>query len=351
MKNIKYILIIIFLVKSLNIFSQGEFVIEIDRANGTFIKTGPEIAGITYIYPNTRAYDENNGLFIFPSADNPTRLYSIDVNNDSIIYSPVYNNLLVEFEFCNSTNTMYGLLKDNLSNVKFLASIDPKTGISTVIGDTIPDSGTFSGLSAFDQTNNRYIYLDGANKIVSIDASHGNIVSNPILVLEGSEYLVSMSCDETNEILNGMIFNSTENKNYFVSINTSTGAVIKIGSGMTLGNIGSSAIDQNNGQFIFLYENSIGSYAIATVNISTGELVYNNLIQTFDLDNLLDKISENGIESRYNSKKELQKESLALMQGRLERMKSVSEADILRAKLMQLKFKMEDYLKNTDLDY
>jgi len=73
--------------------------------------------------------------------------------------------------------------------------------------------------------------------------------------------------------------------------------------------------------------------------------------KTFDLDNLLDKISENGIESRYNSKKELQKESLALMQGRLERMKSVSEADILRAKLMQLKFKMEDYLKNTDLDY
>lgn len=59
---------------------------------------------------------------------------------------------------------------------------------------------------------------------------------------------------------------------------------------------------------------------------------------------------EFGLDSRYNSKKELQKESLALMQGRLERMKSVSEADILRAKLMQLKFKMEDYLKNTDLE-
>ena len=58
---------------------------------------------------------------------------------------------------------------------------------------------------------------------------------------------------------------------------------------------------------------------------------------------------EFGLDSRYNSKEEAKKESLALLQARLERMKSVSEADIIKAKLMQLKFKMEDYLKNTDL--
>ena len=57
---------------------------------------------------------------------------------------------------------------------------------------------------------------------------------------------------------------------------------------------------------------------------------------------------EFGLDSRYNSKEEAKKESLALLQARLERMKSVSEADILKAKLMQLKFKMENYLKNSD---
>ena len=52
---------------------------------------------------------------------------------------------------------------------------------------------------------------------------------------------------------------------------------------------------------------------------------------------------EFGLDSRYNSKEEAKKESLALLQARLERIKSVSEADIIKAKLMQLKFKMEDY--------
>ena len=52
--------------------------------------------------------------------------------------------------------------------------------------------------------------------------------------------------------------------------------------------------------------------------------------------------SEFGVDSRYTSKADAQ----ALMAARLERMKNLSEDDILRAKLVQLKLKMEDYLKN-----
>lgn len=57
---------------------------------------------------------------------------------------------------------------------------------------------------------------------------------------------------------------------------------------------------------------------------------------------------EFGLDSRYRSNYEEQKEAIALMQARIERMKAVSEADILKAKLMQLKFQMEDYLNNKD---
>lgn len=60
--------------------------------------------------------------------------------------------------------------------------------------------------------------------------------------------------------------------------------------------------------------------------------------------------SEFGIDSRYKTKKEREQDSIALMQARLERMKNLPKEQILRAKLLQLKLKMEDYLKNPVYD-
>ena len=60
--------------------------------------------------------------------------------------------------------------------------------------------------------------------------------------------------------------------------------------------------------------------------------------------------SEFGIDSRYKTKKEREQDSIVLMQARLERMKNLPKEQILRAKLMQLKLKMEDYLKEPDYD-
>jgi len=54
---------------------------------------------------------------------------------------------------------------------------------------------------------------------------------------------------------------------------------------------------------------------------------------------------EYGVDSRYTSSKERVDDAVALMQARLERMKNLSKEEILRAKLMQLKLKMENYLR------
>lgn len=55
--------------------------------------------------------------------------------------------------------------------------------------------------------------------------------------------------------------------------------------------------------------------------------------------------AEFGVDSRYTSSKARKSDGQALMAARLERMKQVSEDDIVRAKLVQLKLKMEDYLQ------
>lgn len=56
--------------------------------------------------------------------------------------------------------------------------------------------------------------------------------------------------------------------------------------------------------------------------------------------------SEFGIDSRYSSLKERNSDATQLMEARLKRMKNISDDDIKRAKLIQLKLKMEEYVKN-----
>lgn len=60
--------------------------------------------------------------------------------------------------------------------------------------------------------------------------------------------------------------------------------------------------------------------------------------------------SEYGIDSRYESKAEQKSEAALLMESRLARMKNLSKDQILHAKLMQLKLKMEDYIKQPVYD-
>lgn len=57
-----------------------------------------------------------------------------------------------------------------------------------------------------------------------------------------------------------------------------------------------------------------------------------------------------GVDSRYSSKKERESEAAALMEARLKRMKNLSQDEIIRAKLIQLKLKMEEYIKQPVYD-
>lgn len=69
--------------------------------------------------------------------------------------------------------------------------------------------------------------------------------------------------------------------------------------------------------------------------------------------NKKEKIAENpefGVDSRYKSKKEKEQDSVELMEARLARMKNVTKGQITRARLMQLKLRMDEYLKEPVYD-
>jgi len=56
--------------------------------------------------------------------------------------------------------------------------------------------------------------------------------------------------------------------------------------------------------------------------------------------------AEYGIDSRYKSGLESVSEATTLMEARLRRMKMLSNDQITKAKLLQLKLKMEDFLNH-----
>jgi len=60
--------------------------------------------------------------------------------------------------------------------------------------------------------------------------------------------------------------------------------------------------------------------------------------------------TEFGVDSRYKSNKEREFDAVTLMQARLNRMKNLSQKDIIRAKLLQLKLKMRKYIDDSVYD-
>lgn len=64
----------------------------------------------------------------------------------------------------------------------------------------------------------------------------------------------------------------------------------------------------------------------------------------------INEVAEYGLDSRYESKKERDSEAILLMEDRLNRMKNLSKDQIIQAKLMQLKLKMEAYIKQAHFD-
>jgi hypothetical protein len=277
----KYTPIILFSLFSFSTFSQGEYVVEIDRTNGSFTKTGPAIAGITWIYPDDRTFDENTGTFFFPSSQINHCLYSIDVSNGSIISNPIIGNIS-SFQFDNASNILYGLEQDNANNVKNFISINPVTGTYSQIGNSLPNSSMFSGgYSTFNKINHTYIFLDFPNILYSINATNGNIILNPNLILASGESIVNFAFDNSANILYGLLqdYNNGNPIYFLVTIDPITGTNTRIGSGTNFGiGGGSSAVDEINQQYIYLYHNGIGGFEITTLDISTGNVIYHSLI-------------------------------------------------------------------------
>lgn len=280
------IVALLLLLISVTSFSQAEFIVEIDRTNGNFIKIGSAIPGITHIFPDDRAFNENTGTFMFASSQIGHRLYSINTINGTMTSNPLIGDIY-KFEFDNTTNMLYGLEQDNANNLKNFVTINTITGVPTIIGNPIPGSSFFSAdYSTYDEINHNYIFLDSSNNppsllLYTLDANNGNIISNPLLTAIAGENIANITYDNTTGTLYGLLQDNNLQKFFLITISPTVGTYSKIGNGTPFGTGGGSAtIDELNQEYIYMYSNSIG-YNITTLDITTGNLAHNALIIPF----------------------------------------------------------------------
>ncbi len=265
-------------------FAQYEYVVEISRTSGAYVKTGPAIAGITWVYMDERTYNENAGHFVFPSDQEQHRLYTIDVSDGSIVHNPLIGNVF-GFQYDKGSNVIYGIEQDNVNSCKRFVSVNPVTGALTRIGNPLPYFGNYSGdWVAYDNTRHVYMIITPSptftppNILISIDAMTGNVISSPYIVLAPGERMGNMTVDNSTGTLYGLVTDNTQ-RCYLAVINPTTGTHVKVGSGSLYGNgNGSSAVDEVNRQFIYIYSTPL-AYYITTLDLATGSVLHHALIE------------------------------------------------------------------------
>jgi hypothetical protein len=198
-----------------NSSSEKEHFVSVDVQTGQ-MKVISVIPGVKWISLGQTAFDKNNHRYFFRGGDDnaPFRLYTIDANTGLVMSDPVFPVLprpednISELHYDNSTNTLYGLCRDNANERMFLVTVDPATGNYTIITKIadVHSSVFCPHYSAFDEINQRYIFLGMTNtgvRLISIDVKTGTIISDPKFPVgsSNSDNVIELQVDNATGIL------------------------------------------------------------------------------------------------------------------------------------------------------
>ena len=218
--------------------AQSEYLVRVNPASGNYSRINrlPGVNWIT-IQPKYTAFDEINQRFIFKGADSlyNSFLYSIDANTGTILSNPSFPVLddpadnIIELQYDDSANVLYGLHWDNSENREYFVSINPSTGTHTLI-DNLPGVNYIQigpTCTTFDKNNHRYFFkgidFEGFSHIYTINATTGQILSSPTFPNSLLEDASNFQYDNSLGKLFGMHKEYSDSLQYLVSIDPATG--------------------------------------------------------------------------------------------------------------------------------
>jgi len=227
---------ILCLLFTLPCFSQVEYLLKIDPINGTFSKVDalPNVNWITTLPRNT-TFDPLNGNYTFRGGDAAFNwsLITVDAATGTILHNPPFPQLtdpsdnVTELQYDGVTGLLYAVHWDNSAMTEFFVSIDPTTGVHTIIS-------TISGVTAianstYDYINGNYILdaIDNTSnrRLYTIQATTGTILSNPTFPNVGAtnDNISEVQFDNTTGLAYGLYYDNSANQMSFCSVDLLTG--------------------------------------------------------------------------------------------------------------------------------
>ncbi len=261
-----------------------EWLVEMDPVDGTFEAVGPALYDYITLFGGTQCKDEENGQYIFISAENPVSFISVDISNAEIVdetpHPLGFPPSLWGFHCYENCDSLIMLCRDDPMERNYLAFFDRFNGTELmVIGDSIPDDnpelfGISINYTAFDPIQNQlYAFSEYASLLRVFDIPSGELTQAHSI---GQNNISFISYDEVNNKLYGLeqLFSSNSLRLYL--FDTEISDFEPIGDSFTsigLGNIFPPTIDGNNQRmFITRHSNSQGSF-MASIDLNTGELL------------------------------------------------------------------------------
>ncbi|HZV11908.1 MAG TPA: T9SS type A sorting domain-containing protein [Candidatus Kapabacteria bacterium] len=164
------------------------------------------------------------------------------------------------------------------AQTNFFVTIDPSTGAYTETASIPKLQVVYS--TAYDQILNRFFFTghdsNGYYRLYTLLATDGEIVSDPVIpAVGGIPVLSGLQFDNTANKLYGVTFNGS--KNYFVSINTGSGAVTIIDSFASYSPVINATFDHLHGYYMLT--TSSGTFELFTIRTSDGSVISDSIIR------------------------------------------------------------------------
>lgn len=278
-RTIKILTALLFLANIL--FAQVEYFVQVDPStcNYTILDSIPIIK---WISTGTSTFDKINRRFVFHGQDNGSGNYlcSVDATNGNTASIPSIPGNFGCLKFDNSTGILYGIhWVSSLSNAEFV-SINPTTFTYTIIGHI--NLSSIGSDVTFDDINHRYIISAsdsiGNDRLFSIDAVTGNIVSKPTIGNVGG-----ILYDKSSGNIYGIREDMSTFTWYFVSVNITTGSITNINSLplVTSTAMGFNTFDELNRRYTFCGSDNNNKNHLITLDASNGNVISSPLFPVF----------------------------------------------------------------------
>jgi len=179
------------------------------------------------------------------------------------------NSEFFGINFYNPDSTLYGIALDTTNGDTRLTRIDPNTGIVYSIS-SLPFSDQMNTMAgnAINPYNSVYYYVSSNHKIVGVDLSTGNILTNPTVVISyGTFGPIVFNCQDST--FYGLAGNMTTGRK-FAKIDPQTGIVTYISTSNIAMAIYSDMATLDPFKKLYYFKNS--DHKLVGVDIETGDI-------------------------------------------------------------------------------